>query len=107
MKFTSLAQRSPAVLGHGVFTRNHVRGDRQRIPARNGKQSTSKWQTPMSGIRDERQLIDKRLRVYSLASVKRNRKPPWPKVVADMDLVRLIAGDGGPGGELPDGFTSP
>jgi hypothetical protein len=60
----------------------------------------------MGGIRDEGQLTDKRFRINSPAGVERGGEPPRPEVIADIDLVRLVARDGGPRCELPDGFAS-
>lgn len=60
----------------------------------------------MGGIRDEGQLTDKRFRINSRAGVERGGKPPRPEVIADIDLVGLVARDGGPRCELPDGFAS-
>ena len=60
----------------------------------------------MGGIRDEGQLTDKRFSINSRAGVERGGKPPRPEVIADIDLVGLVARDGGPRCELPDGFAS-
>jgi len=60
----------------------------------------------MGGIRDEGQLTDKRFRINSSAGMERGGKPPRPEIIADIDLVGLVARDGGPRCELPDGFAS-
>jgi hypothetical protein len=60
----------------------------------------------MGGIRDEGQLTNKRFRIDSRAGVERGGKPPRPEVIAGIDLVGLVARDGGPRCELPEGFAS-
>ena len=60
----------------------------------------------MGGIRDEGQLTDKRFGINSSAGMERGGKPPRPEIIADIYLVGLVARDGGPRCELPDGFPS-
>jgi len=51
-------------------------------------------------ILDEGELIDQGSCVDTSAGVELDGEPPGLEVLAELDLVGLVAGDGGEGGEL-------